>query len=435
MMTSSANQTCTGALATSRNALARQAGSNRPMTVTRVLATTHEINLKGGNRIWFERKLQANIRRALGDLPLERLSRPQWRVLLSFSEAVPFAEVARRLATVFGINSFMPVEHAGYTIEEVSSTLDTWLERYADRREPTFAIRCQRSDKTFPQTSIDVERAVGEHVRRSTGWKVDLGAPQITFHLLLDQHGFWLWERGIVGPGGLPVGSGSRATCLVSGGIDSPVAAWLLMKRGMRIDFVHFHSVPQTDSGSLAKVEDLIRVLNRYQPSARVAMVPLLPIQLKIIEHCPVEYRVLLYRRFMMRIGERLARRLKTRALVTGESLGQVASQTLENMTSVQAAIRMPVLRPLIGLDKQEIINLARRIGSFGTSVLPHDDCCALHVPDRPATRSRSGELEVAEQALDIEGLVAEALRQVEIGRVTEAVPWDQIPPPREAIR
>jgi thiamine biosynthesis protein ThiI len=207
----------------------------------------------------------------------------------------------------------------------------------------------------------------------------------------------------------------------------------MLLKRGMRIDFVHFHSVPQTDSGSLEKVEGLVRILNRFQPGARVAMVPLLPVQQEIIERCPPMYRVLLYRRFMVRIAERLAYRLKGKALVTGESLGQVASQTVENLAAVEAAAQMPILRPLVGLDKQEIIDLARRIGSFSTSVLPHDDCCALHLPERPATRSSAIELDAAEAALDVEALVARTARATEITRIEAAAPWGEIPVPPQA--
>jgi len=291
-------------------------------TVTRILATTSEISLKGGNRRWFERTLTDNVRNALSDLPVASVTRPAWRVLITFEESVLFAEAARRLATVFGIGGIRAVELAGQTIEDLKGHLGPRLENMAPE---SFAIRCQRSEKRFPMTSPEIERTLGAFVQERTGWPVDLGNPDLTIHVLVDEKGLFTWTHQVPGPGGLPVGVGGRATCLISGGIDSPVAAYLLMKRGMRLDFVHFHSVPRTDPASLEKVEDLIRILIRYQGPARLAMVPLLPIQEEIAARCPAELRVLLYRRFMLRLAEEAARRLRSDALITGESLGQVA--------------------------------------------------------------------------------------------------------------
>jgi thiamine biosynthesis protein ThiI len=395
--------------------------------VTRVLATTHEISLKGGNRRWFERKLTANVRRALSDLPVARVERPAWRVLVTFSEEVPFEEAARRLGTVFGLHAIMPVEHAGFTLESVADFLTQHLEAKPAR---SFAVRCTRSDKSFPMTSVEIEREVGAIIQGHTGWPVNLESPQLLIRLLLDENGFFFWFRRALGPGGLPIGSGGRAACLLSGGIDSPVAAYYLMKRGMRLEFVHFHSVPRTDPASLEKVLDLVKVLNRYQISARVAMVPLLEIQEQIVAFCPAELRVLLYRRFMFRLAERLAGRLRCRALVTGESLGQVASQTIENLGAVGAVTSIPVLRPLIGLDKQEIIAIARRAGSYEISIQPHFDCCSFFVPERPATRATSSQLADAEAVLHTDALVKAALESTTIERINDAVPWQEIPLP-----
>jgi thiamine biosynthesis protein ThiI len=253
--------------------------------------------------------------------------------------------------------------------------------------------------------------------------------------VLVDEKGLFTWTRRIPGPGGLPVGVGGRASCLISGGIDSPVAAYLMMKRGMRLDFVHFHSVPRTDPASLEKVEDLVRILIRYQGPTRLAMAPLLPIQEEIAARCPADLRVVLYRRFMIRLAEAIGRRLKSDALVTGESLGQVASQTIQNLRAVESVATLPVLRPLIGLDKPEIITLARRLGSYETSILPHFDCCSFLLPDKPATRSTTAELDRAEAELDVEGLVARALDATEIRRIEEPVPWDEIPLPQGGRR
>lgn len=400
-------------------------------SVTQVLATTSEISLKGGNRPWFERRLTDNVRSALSDLPVASVRRPAWRVLITFSREVAFTEVARRLSTVFGLNSMMPVCHGGHTLEQVKEAMGPCVDSLA---ASSFAVRCNRSDKRFPMTSPEIEREIGRFVQERTAWKVDLRDPELTVHLLVDENGFFFWWRKVAGPGGLPVGVSGRALCMISGGIDSPVAAFLMLKRGMQIDFVHFHSVPRTDPASLDKVRELVAVLNRYQGPCRLATVPLLPIQEKVVAHCPAEFRVLLYRRFMLRIAERIARRFDGRALITGESLGQVSSQTIENLAAVESVVSLPVLRPLIGFDKQEIIALARQIGSYEISIEPHADCCSYLLPHSPATRSNSRELREAESALDIDRLVTSTVDASDIVRLTDVAGWEDIPVPFGAV-
>jgi thiamine biosynthesis protein ThiI len=325
----------------------------------------------------------------------------------------------------------MAVEHAGFTLEELEKTLDPHL----DGLSPTsFAVRCLRSDKTYPMTSPEIERAVGTFVQGRTGWPVDLGAPDLVIHILVDENGLFTWTRRVAGPGGLPVGVSGRAACLVSGGIDSPVAAYMMMKRGMRLDFIHFHSVPRTDPASLEKVHDLVRILNRYQGRASLAMVPLLDIQEQVAARCPAPLRVLLYRRFMLGLAERVARRFKAKALVTGESLGQVASQTIENLAAVEAAASLPVLRPLIGLDKQQIIDIAKRAGTYELSILPHFDCCSFLMPESPATKSYADELDAAEALLEVTALVTDALDRTEIHNISDLAAWEEIPVPAGAV-
>lgn len=400
--------------------------------LTHVLATTDEVCLKGKNRGWFERMLTANVRRAVADLPLASLTRPASRVLLEFARPVPFVEAARRLGTVFGLKSILPVRHAGRTLDDVRAAIGPELEQLP---QGTFAVRCTRSDKSYELTSVDIEREIGRFVQDRTGRAVNLGRPDTVLHLLLDTNGFWCWAAGVPGPGGLPVGTGGRATALLSGGIDSPVAAWMMLKRGVELDFVHFHSVPASDPGSLQKAEELASILARYQGPCRLALVPLLPIQEQITELCPEVLRVLLYRRFMVRIAERLATDAASAALVTGESVGQVASQTLENMAAVEAVASRPVLRPLIGLDKQEIVDLARRIGTYDTSILPHDDCCSLFVPQHPETRARVKGLDHAESSLCVDTLVQQAIDTTEQVVIDEPAPWTAVPPPPGAQR
>ncbi len=338
--------------------------------------------------------------------------------------------MARRLATVFGIGGIRAVELAGHTIEDLQAYLEPGLRNIEPR---SFAVRCKRSEKRFPMTSPEIERTLGGFVQEQTGWPVDLSNPDLTIHVLVDENGLFTWTHSVPGPGGLPVGVGGHATCLISGGIDSPVAAYQLMKRGMRLDFVHFHSVPRTDPASLEKAEDLVKILTRYQGPARLAMVPLLPIQEEIAARCPAELRVLLYRRFMLRLAEGAARRFRSDALITGESLGQVASQTIQNLRAVESVATMPVLRPLIGLDKPEIIAIARRIGTYKTSILPHFDCCSFLLPDRPATKSTSAELDDAETTLDVQTLVSDALDATDIRSIDEPVGWEEVPLPAGA--
>jgi thiamine biosynthesis protein ThiI len=400
-------------------------------TVTQVLATTSEISLKGGNRRWFERRLTENVRAALVGLPVARVERPAWRVLITFGEPVRFVDAARRLGTVFGLNAIMPVQHAGRALGELEALLDSQLDRISPA---SFAVRCIRSDKRYPVTSPEIERAVGRHVQDRTGWAVDLRKPELTIHVLVDERGLYLWLRRVPGPGGLPVGVSGRGLCLLSGGIDSPVAAYLMLKRGMRLDFVHFHSMPRTDRASIDKVRELVSVLNRYQGPSRLANVPLLEIQEQVIARCPSSLRVLLYRRFMLRIAERLAGRFSGRVLVTGESLGQVSSQTVENLSAVESVVALPVLRPLISFDKQEIIALARQIGSYEISIEPHMDCCSFLLPENPATRSEAAELTDAESNLDVATLVKATLGATEVQSIKRAAAWDEVPVPEEAL-
>jgi thiamine biosynthesis protein ThiI len=399
--------------------------------VTKILATTNEISLKGGNRRWFERQLNANLKAALTGLPVVAIQRPAWRVMITFSTPVELGEVARRMTSVFGLNSFMPVVHAGHTLEELYHVLGDQLESLTTE---SFAVRCIRSDKRFPMTSPEIERQVGRFVQERTGWKVDLTRPGLTVRLLVDDKGLYLWTRRIPGSGGLPVGVSGRSLCLLSGGIDSPVAAYLMMKRGMRLHFVHFHSMPRTDPASVEKVHDLVAILNRFQGSAKTISVPLLEIQEQIVARCPAQFRVLLYRRFMLRISELFARRFRCCALITGEALGQVSSQTVENMAAVEAVTSLPVFRPLIGFDKQEIIAVARRVGSYETSILPHMDCCSFLLPDSPATRSEAVALDRAEQSIDVPALVDSAVERSEVIDAREAAPWSEMPTPEEAL-
>ena len=367
--------------------------------VSHVIATVHEVALKGANRGWFERTLVHNVRFALKGLPVAEVSIPA-RVVVRFAEPVLWREVFARLSTVFGLNGIIPVERAGTTYDQ----LETFVGAHAgDLSGATFAVRCKRSDKRFPLTSEEVNRRLGAFVNERTGMAVDLENPDLTIHVLVQSDGLYVFRERFPGPGGLPAGTSGRVLVLMSGGIDSPAAAYLAMKRGTRAHYVHFHSAPYTSDASVSKVERLVRVLTRHQGTSRLTVVPFGDCQREIVALCPERLRVVLYRRMMLRTAERIARRSRCEALVTGESLNQVASQTLENMAAIDRVVHMPVLRPLIGMDKQEIIALAERALTYELSILPHQDCCSFLQPQHPATRTTNAACEEAEASLDVD--------------------------------
>ncbi|HYL60659.1 MAG TPA: tRNA uracil 4-sulfurtransferase ThiI, partial [Candidatus Acidoferrales bacterium] len=281
----------------------------------------------------------------------------------------------------------------------------------------TFRVRTKREDKRFEMNSMEIDRAVGGDVQDALGFEVDLGHPELTISIEILNDAAYVSAGKIPGPGGLPVGVSGRAMALLSGGIDSPVAAYRMMKRGLALDFVHFHAHPIVSSASKEKAAELAAHLTRWQARSTLMLVPFGNLQREIVAHTLRPLRVVLYRRFMLRIASALAERSNASALVTGESLGQVASQTLENMAVIERAARFPMLRPLLGMDKIEIIDQARRLGTFETSILPDQDCCTLFVPAHPETRARLDQVEDAESRFDIERMVADAVANTEVVR------------------
>jgi thiamine biosynthesis protein ThiI len=276
-------------------------------------------------------------------------------------------------------------------------------------------VSARRADKRFPLTSPQLEREVGGRIKQAKGWRVNLGDPELTVHVdVMSDHAFYFFGKE-PGAGGLPTGTGGRVACLLSGGIDSPVAAYRLMRRGCSVLLIHFHSYPILSRASQDKVREIAALLTRYQLRSRLLLVPFADVQQKVLLTVAPELRVVMYRRLMMRIGERLARRWRARALVTGEVVGQVASQTLDNLTTIAQATDYQILRPLVGMDKDEISAEAERLGTFPISIIPDQDCCTLFTPRHPATRARIADVEAAEQALPIGDLVAQAVGGVEV--------------------
>jgi thiamine biosynthesis protein ThiI len=379
----------------------------------------HEIALKGRNRPFFVRRLAENVERAVAGLPVGRVRRASARLLLPLRERAAWPAVRGRLARVFGLANFAlaherPLDTQAGAAAAVERLGESIVARLAGSTVPSFRVQTKRSDKRFPLTSPEVNRLLGAMIQQATGARVDLGQAEVTVAVdVLPGRAFFSLEK-VPGAGGLPVGTSGRVLALLSGGIDSPVAAWRMMRRGCRVDFVHFHSVPFLDRTSQEKARELARHLVGWELEAELHLVPFGEVQRQIVATVARPLRVVLYRRMMLRIAEAIARAGGAEALVTGESLGQVASQTLGNLAVIELAAELPILRPLIGTDKSEIAAEAARIGTFETSIIPDQDCCALFVPRHPATRAHPEEVAAAERGLDLPALVAAALARTE---------------------
>lgn len=376
-----------------------------------------EIFLKGDNRGFFERKLGEAIRRAVDPLHHVTVERLHGRFLVTGSREA-LAHALERVTRVAGVTSVRVATVCRPDLDDIQSAAVDCVREHGVERV-TFKVETTRSDKRFPLTSIDVSRQVGAAVVQALGLPVDVHHPELRIGVEIGTQGTFVWTDERRGVGGLPVGTAGRMLLLLSGGIDSPVAGWLLQKRGAELGAVYFHSFPYTGDKTREKVTDLARVLACGQGSFDLHVVHFTDSQKALRAAGPAEIAVVLYRRMMIRIADALADKYRYAALATGENLGQVASQTLENMQCIEQAARRIVLRPLLTYDKTETIALARRVGTYDLSILPYDDCCSLFVPEHPATRARMRVVEAAENRLDIGSLVADCVRKSEVVRLT----------------
>jgi len=390
------------------------------LQTTYIICHYAEIGIKGGNRNYFEKKLAKNIKERLAkELPgsFDYVKRISGRILVKISSSKKKKEnslTAYRLplTACFGIANFSFARESKQDIESLKK--DCW-DLIKDKKFKTFRVTAQRSQKDFPMTSEEINKEIGAYIVEKSKKKVNLTKPEVNcFIEIVDGRAFIYLEK-IKGPGGMPVGANGKALILLSGGIDSPVATYYALKRGVRADFIHFHSMPYTSPASVEKVKDLAKILGKYQIQSKIFLVPFADIQKEIVLKAPEKLRIILYRRLMLHIAEKLAQDNKYLALYTGESVGQVASQTLENINATEDAIDLPILRPLIGFDKEDIIKKAKEIGTYETSILPHEDCCTRFVPKHPETKSDLRKVQTAEKKLDVKKIMKAAIEKIEI--------------------
>jgi len=374
-----------------------------------------ELVLKGANRYTFEDKLKANIARRLKPLGRFKIyTRQSTCYVEPLEESCDMDAAYEKLQKVFGVIGLSRARACDKTKEAM---LATAVEYLGDKlaAASTFKVESKRADKSFPMTSIALSQWVGGELDdRYPNLKVDVHHPQLTVHLEVRDYAAFVHADPDPGAGGLPVGTSGKAVSLLSGGIDSPVSSWMMARRGLALEMVHFHSYPYTSEEAKEKVLTLAKLLTPYTGTLCVHVVPFTKIQEELRRKCPEDHFTLLMRRFMMRIAAAVAQRVGAGALVTGESLGQVASQTMDAMAVTQAVTTLPVFRPLVGMDKEEVVVLSRKIGTFDTSILPYEDCCTVFTPRHPKTHPHLDEVEALESALDVEGLVGEAMDHIE---------------------
>ncbi len=391
------------------------------MSAAHIVVHYHELWLKGGNRDFFLHKLRQALRCALEGLAVRRITQPGDRFVVELSNEAELPAALERLARMSGISSFAVAR----TVERLapSSTEDplrpirdaAW-EEVRGANFATFAVRAKRSDKTFPVKVMTIEREVGGYLHdqlmaAGRTFRVDLRKPELTCRIEVTPGPILVYARRIPGAGGLPANTGGRLVCLLSGGFDSAVAAFKLMRRGAHVSFVHFWgggALPGESSVHVAR--ELVKRLTPWQFTSKLYLVPFEPLQREIVRGAPERFRILLYRRLMLRIAERVAGAERAKGLITGDSMGQVASQTLQNMAAVGAATRLPIYRPLVGDDKLEILELARKIGTHDISAEPFHDCCPVFMPKAPALFASPEELDAAETQLDVGELVRQGL-------------------------
>lgn len=387
-----------------------------------------EVALKGMNKPYFERMLLDRIKKLLKKFDGVKAYRHEGLIFVrADKELNPGTEgkqaILKEIGKVFGVASISPAMECESTMEDIGQTaVEYMLEAIEERGVKTFKVNAKRADKNFPVKSPDISRQIGAAALKGCKvLKVDVHNPDVKLFVDVRHDKSYVYQDKIPGFGGLPLGTNGKGMSLLSGGIDSPVATWMMAKRGMMIEAVHFHSFPYTSQRAREKVEELAALVATYCGRFRMHVINLLPIQEQIVQNCPEEETTILVRRFMMRIAEELAAGNGCNMLITGENLGQVASQTAEALVVTDASVKMPVMRPLIGLDKTDIMDLAKEIGTYDKSIEPYEDCCTVFLPKHPATKPKLERILVSESKLDCEGLIRDAIEKEEIVEIRPA--------------
>ena len=380
-----------------------------------ILVRYAEIHLKGLNRPFFERLLVDRIKQALNPVHAS-VEREQGRIFIYGIPEESIPECTDRLCRVFGIHSISVACCVEKAWDAVRAAAIAEVEPFAKRADaPTFKCFARRSDKRLSMTSEQICRELGHEILEAyPNLKVDVHHPELPVTVEIRQNNAFVYTGEVLGAGGMPVGSNGKAMLLISGGIDSPVAGYMIAKRGVMLDAVHFYSYPYTSERARDKVVELTKLVSRYAGRINLYLVPFTDIQMTIYDKCPSTETTVLMRRLMMKIAERIAKETGSLALITGESIGQVASQTIESLCVTDDAVSMPVFRPLIGFDKEEIIDKAQKIGTFETSILPYEDCCTVFVPKHPVTKPKVDKLRESEALVDFEPLIAKAVSETE---------------------
>lgn len=376
-----------------------------------------EVALKGMNKPYFERILLERVKSALAEYSDVEAKWMEGLMLVRVPAGLPENEVIRTASKVFGVASVSPAVEAERDIESISRKAADYMMNLIEQEGiKTFKVKAKRADKSFPIESPEIGRLVGAEILRTCKvLKVDVHDPDCMLYVSVRREGAYIYRDKVKGFGGLPLGTNGKGLVLMSGGIDSPVAAFMMAKRGMVIDCVHYHSYPYTSQRARQKVEDLCSVLVGYMGTIRMHVINLLPIQEQIVENCPEDETTILVRRFMMRIAEAIAIKNKDLMLITGENLGQVASQTAEALVVTDGVVDMPVMRPLIAMDKVDIIDKAIEIGTYDISIQPFEDCCTVFLPKHPVTKPKKAKIEASESRLRVDELVAAAVAAAEL--------------------
>ena len=378
-----------------------------------------EVALKGMNKPYFERMLAERIHKRLKAAGYGKASvkRHEGLIFVRFDREWDTVQLAGEISKVFGVASISPAVESESNMEAIGVEAVSFMEKLCEERcVRTFKVEAKRADKQFPIKSPDIARQIGGYVLKGLKvLKVDVHNPDVRLFVDVRHDKSYIYADKIAGFGGLPLGTNGKGLVLLSGGIDSPVAAWMMAKRGMMIEAVHFHSYPYTSPRAQEKVEDLAKIVASYCGSFKMHVINILPIQEQIVKNCPEAETTIHVRRFMMRIAEKIAERNSAMMLITGENLGQVASQTAEALVVTDNCVNMPVMRPLIAMDKIDIIAKAQEIGTFETSIEPYEDCCTVFLPKHPTTKPQLDKIEISDSKLDIDALVESAIAEEEI--------------------